>query len=130
MNSETEEVKREGREVERLQQSRKATVHRKEDRGHHTRGEGENAKVGRWVASREHLPPAVRRACLQQSLLDGYFRQVTYMRKGWSTHRGGASCKIAMVQHVQVRAFVQRYGTVQSARVSVLRQACTRTVRL
>ena len=86
--------------------------------------------MGRWVASREHLPPAVRRACLQQSLLDGYFRQVTYMRKGWSTHRGGASCKIAMVQHVQVRAFVQRYGTVQSARVSVLRQACTRTVRL
>ena len=102
MNSETEEVKREGREVERLQQSRKATVHRKEDRGHHTRGEEENAKVGRWVASREHLPPAVRRACLQQSVLDRYFRQVTYMRKGWSTHQcGGAVIRasIAMVHH-------------------------------
>ena len=58
MNSETEEVKREGREVERLQQSRTATVHRKEDRGHDTRGEEEDARVGRWVAS-----------CLQQSVL-------------------------------------------------------------
>ena len=70
--------------------------------------------MGRWVASREHLPPAVRRACLQQ-LLDGYFRQVTYMRKGWSTHRGGASIRasIAMVQHLRVRvqSFVHRYGT-------------------
>ena len=106
MNSETDEVKREGREVERLQQSRKATVHRKEDRGHHTRGEKEDAKVGRWVASREHLPPAVRRACLQQSLLDGYFRQVTYIPKGWSTHHcGGAVIRasIAMVQHVLAR---------------------------
>ena len=110
MNSETDEVKREGREVERLQQSKTATVHRKEDRGHATRGEEEDARVGRWVAS-----------CLQQSVLDGYFRQVTYMRKGWSTHRGGASCK---------KSFVQRYGTVQSARVSVLRQTCTGTVRL
>ena len=58
--------------------------------------------MGRWVASREHLPPAVRRACLQQSVLDRYFRQVTYMRKGWSTHQcGGAVIRasIAMVQH-------------------------------